>query len=121
MITYDTTRDSEQLRSVKGDIRDWIMRYEWNPEPSRRRTLFLFSRRRGQSVAPSTNSLPGRGHAAAAQHRQLLAVAAFDSSNPGPNRHPNTTGFDQLNTSFRHGSAARSIRRQILLKASRRW
>ena len=27
MITYDTTRDSEQLRLLEGDIRDFITRY----------------------------------------------------------------------------------------------
>ena len=42
MITYDTTRDSEQLRLLKGDIRDFITRYESNPQTTGRRTLFLF-------------------------------------------------------------------------------
>lgn len=42
MITYDTTRESEQLRLLKGDIRNFITRYEANPQTSGRRTLFLF-------------------------------------------------------------------------------
>ena len=42
MITYDTTRDSEQLRFLKVDIADFILRYESKPANPERRTLFLF-------------------------------------------------------------------------------
>lgn len=42
MITYDTTRESEQLRLLKVDIASFIQRYESKPPLPARRTLFLF-------------------------------------------------------------------------------
>jgi len=42
MITYDSTRDSEQLRHLKVDIASFVQRYESKPLNSGRRTLFLF-------------------------------------------------------------------------------
>jgi pimeloyl-ACP methyl ester carboxylesterase len=42
MITYDTTRESEQLRYLKVDIANFIQRYTSKPPSSSRRTLFLF-------------------------------------------------------------------------------
>jgi hypothetical protein len=42
MITYDSTRESEQLRYLKVDIASFIQRYESKPPYPGRRTLFLF-------------------------------------------------------------------------------
>jgi pimeloyl-ACP methyl ester carboxylesterase len=42
VITYSSTRDSEQLRYLKVDIASFIQRYESRPLTSSRRTLFLF-------------------------------------------------------------------------------
>jgi pimeloyl-ACP methyl ester carboxylesterase len=42
MITYDTTRESEQLRYLKVDIAAFIQRYGSKPLKPGRRTLFLF-------------------------------------------------------------------------------
>lgn len=41
-ITYDTTRESEQLRYLKADIAHFILRYRSKPLTPGRRTLFLF-------------------------------------------------------------------------------
>lgn len=42
MITYDTTRESEQLRYLMVDIASFIQRYQSKPANPNRRTLFLF-------------------------------------------------------------------------------
>ena len=43
MITYDSTRESEQLRFLRTDIADFILRYASKPANPNRRTLFLFA------------------------------------------------------------------------------
>jgi hypothetical protein len=42
MTTYDTTRESEQLRLLRNDIQSFITRYQSSPLTPGRRTLFLF-------------------------------------------------------------------------------
>ena len=43
MITYDSTRESEQLRYLRTDIAHFIQRYASKPASPGRRTLFLFA------------------------------------------------------------------------------
>jgi hypothetical protein len=43
MITYDSTRESEQLRYLRTDIAQFILRYTSKPPNPGRRTLFLFA------------------------------------------------------------------------------
>ncbi len=54
MITYDTTRESEQLRYLKVDIASFIQRYESKPPSPGRRTLFLFPGGMGSQLLRAT-------------------------------------------------------------------
>jgi hypothetical protein len=61
MITYDTTRESEQLRYLKVDIASFIQRYESKPPSSARRTLFLFPGGMGSQLLRATTPYQDNG------------------------------------------------------------
>jgi pimeloyl-ACP methyl ester carboxylesterase len=56
MITYDSTRESEQLRYLRTDIADFIQRYASKPANPGRRTLFLFAGGMASQLLRATTS-----------------------------------------------------------------
>jgi len=68
MITYDTTRESEQLRHLKVDIAEFIQRYESKPPSSTRRTLFLFPGGMASQLLRATTPYQNNGTAQTFQY-----------------------------------------------------
>ncbi len=68
MTTYDTTRESEQLRYLKVDIAEFIQRYESKPPSSTRRTLFLFPGGMASQLLRATTPYQNNGTAQTFQY-----------------------------------------------------
>src|SRR5258708_25676178 len=91
MITYDTTRESEQLRYLKVDIANFIQRYESKPPGPGRRTLFLFPGGMASQLLRATTPYQDNGTPQTLQHDNywlsplpFLRAALF----PGIHSHP---------------------------------
>jgi pimeloyl-ACP methyl ester carboxylesterase len=68
MTTYNTTRESEQLRYLKVDIASFIQRYESKPLTSGRRTLFLFPGGMGSQLLRARTPYQNNGTAQTFQY-----------------------------------------------------